>query len=896
MTRSIPTPRVVGPDTPTRAPAPRRPWQHRINRMLATLGFTLCLAAAVFAGTATSQTATAAVPTLGPETCDFIGDGNYYWDPEVPGGGFESLMIADDFVNEPQTPFESYSTRGTAWSYTSLWGGEGGEHRCSVLQPVQNSLANSAFSMSRLITGVTIAVRQNATDASPFLKGIRSIGGDARTTFTRWYTPAAVCMVILTGIWMVTKGVGGQNRSILSGALWVVIAIVLVTWLMLPTRLTQTSAGGRTEVERTDPNYYALTARANDLGNNMAGVITTALSPDATNTMCEVKTGRRRGPRTVDCVLWHEMLFKPWATGQFGGVGNHKMAWKAPTDNKAAAKALNEPKLGATGKSKPYAEKEVPKPGDDVRLMQLRAQAFSWEEASATGLPSATGNGNISVGGVDVAKGDATGGSGYTGSKDRIHHADRDDALEIAEDEYDPSTKNGLWNQVRAYTGQYQPGSYDTWSGQASSGDRLNTAMMTLFGDLLIAAFVISTSLLTLVWYAVVVMALMALPFVGMLSIYPPAQKFLRALLQIWLKGLILAVVFTIAQTMCVALTGSILSMDVAYGWKCLLLLAAVIALFKVAKMAREDAFTPNLNAQGLAEQMDPQSGVERVNPVLAGIGFSVGRAGARTVGAATGRATRSVGVGLGAAGTSIVERTKPLRTRTADGASTDPEKAGWEKAEKTSKHGTGRASAAPNSTGLAGVAPTPTTPTGARQGARAATTTPGAPSAPGAPATGRDAPSTRAAAGAPATGRDVPSTRAAAGDVPNGAGSRTGRATVHADRTGRAASTNGQPETPSGDRGRAAPGIDDRPRMSGQPRVQAPGGVDTETVARRAGQAARDGAQAERRKTTQKVAAAADSAKTSVQKAAVAGRQGDGRATGEADRANRPDPKPRVK
>lgn len=656
-----PTPRVTGPWATPQASKPSRgrAWSKRVNRTLAVGAFVACLAFTVFAATGTNQSATAATNALAPTigACSFLPEGNTNWDPESPGSGTEGLLTPTYGIgsgpNDAKTPLEKYGLRGLNYSITTVPADPEGDGVCSIMPEVQNMLADETANLGQTIASVTIAVRQKATDASPFLGMIRGLQPS-----TGWLAAGAVTMVMLTGVWMLTKGVGGKNREIVSGVVWVVIAITGVTWLLLPTRLTNTgivsdacstesgrndpdcystsTPSGQTPINRNDPNYYALTAKANDLGGGVASTLTRVLAPEGSLDVCRVSRGvPDEGPRTLDCVLWSEMAFKPWAQGQFGGIGTRPIPWKAP-EYDDARDGWEKGTKGAQKKSTAYARAEKPKTGDDVRLLMLYSQAFSYQEARETGMPFGALGGTVAS-----DEGPLAPNTEYTGSPDRVS----EDSDSDEQDRYDATTKNGVWNQVRIYMGENQPTTYGAWAGQANTGSRVNTSMMTLFGNSLIAVFVISTSLLTLMWYAVVVLALLALPVVGTLSIYPPAQKFLRALGQLWVKGLILAVVFTFVQTMTVSLAGTILASNAAYGWKCLLLLAAVMGMFKIVKMAREDAFTPNLNSQGAAENLDPQNTVNRMSPMAATAGYMVARVGRGTAGRVAG------GLGYGKAG-----------------------------------------------------------------------------------------------------------------------------------------------------------------------------------------------------------------------------------------------------
>lgn len=657
MKRVTPSPRLGAPRETVESPRQSllAKARHRLHRLTITAMFVLALGFTLLVSTGTSQEATAATNSLvaiGPGKCDFAPSQNQHWEPSEPGSGSDGFLYPSEYINEGSaaTPLEKYGMRGMNWSLTSYSGNvkdvnSDDNQDCQFMAPIQNMLAQEMLTASQSVASITIAVRQKATDAGPFMRMLRDATPTTNDALTKWFIPGAGLMVVITGVWMVAKSTGGERRSVMAGFGWMVGAILIVGWLMMPTSLANGRSGstcqgkecdiafgggtsgsdgvgeGETPIYSTDPNYYALTAKANDTGNDIANTATGIFAPRTTSTECSQAKGQKdAGARTLDCVLWYEMAFRPWSVGQFGGLGESEIAWVHPNERKTkpprdVIKGMADTK-GATKGSKPYADAEKPKAGEDVRMIMLRSQTFSWQEANATGMAS-------DVNGV------INGGRTYTGSPDRITpDVDKEDH-EI----WDVSTKNGQWNQVRAYMAGEQGRAYGKWSGQSGVSDRTSTAFLTLIGNVLIAAFVLVTSLLTLMWYAVVVIALMALPFVGLISIFPPAQKFLRGLGQLWIKGLILAGVFTVLQVGVGAITGAVMSSNAAFGWKVVLLFAAVLGLFKVARLAREDAFTPNLGSQGVADSADPQNSMNRLSPMLAGAGFAAGRGTARVAG-----------------------------------------------------------------------------------------------------------------------------------------------------------------------------------------------------------------------------------------------------------------------
>lgn len=491
-------------------------------------------------------------------TDDTIGTG-----PELPGSGAEALLApgpgstsdkdmakyrenlgVDAKWSDPDryTLLELNGVRGTTWSWTEWYqqddfdeykGNDEPEKRCSIMAEGQTMAAQMMFDVDRTIAAATIKLRQSSTDATPWLNIVRDTVPNVATMRDTLFIPGVVVAYLCTGIWVLTKWRGDRMREVLSGLLWAVMATISVAFLL------SAGPGG-------DPNYLRVAQSANDVSHDAVEAIGDAILPkndDGSGPCTLAEDAPNRGTRMLDCSIYQTLVFDPWSQGQYGSLGYHKAIEYETVSNRIHQHELNK------------ADR------DDIRIAQVKAQAVSWPEQA----------------------GDLDWDYGITSADD----ADQEAA-------FDPDTKAGQWNLIRQTMFENHHSDYATWEG-VNGSSRLAAAFSGLIASVLVAIFVCATSLVTMVWNAVPVILILALPIVGLFAIYPPLQKYLLGWAQTWIKAVILGFVFAVAQMLSLVAVGGILQATSAIGWKCLLMVVLVMALWKVVQAAREDAFTPNL-------------------------------------------------------------------------------------------------------------------------------------------------------------------------------------------------------------------------------------------------------------------------------------------------------------
>lgn len=466
------------------------------------------------------------------------------------------LWNADTATTTGQyTMLEVFGMAGSQWSYTS-WAKQSGfgdgqvteERVCILSNPVINWAANSMLDMSKTITSVGLAVRDLAANPTLILDLLDTMAAPVESVRGVLYAAGAVLMVMLTGLWMMATGVAGDHRKAITGVVWMLVAILAGTVLMNPTS-TQDSQGRQV----TRPVYYALTMQSLGAIKQVNSELGNLILPKEGSLMCRLNDDAPdRGRRLADCAVYEALVLTPWAQGQFGQTVSD---WKVRSG-------------------------DLPHDAD-LRLLQIRAQAYSAGELSA------------------LQDTNTTAGVRKLGTADQTNT--------------DAATIVGQWNLIRKYIYEHpdQGFSYTLWSGN-SPGDRVGVASGSSVAALLAAAFILYTSFLALLWGAALVVLFVALPLMALAGIFPPLQKLLRGWAQTWLKALILLMVFQIVQSFALLVITSILATPASVGIQALMMAVVLVGMVKVLKMLREDAVTPNLGGEESAQMFDADAGLNK--------------------------------------------------------------------------------------------------------------------------------------------------------------------------------------------------------------------------------------------------------------------------------------------
>lgn len=557
----------------------------------------------------------------------FLPPNKYYASPSKPG---------------PYTVFERFGMRGEKFSTTtqlysaSALSNKGNARSCSISRYMMNLMAQEVFDVDRFITGSQIGIQERAADSGPLLQIMETMSPTVGKMRDQLFIPGATIMVILSGFWVLFKGY--NTRAAITGIGWVFGSLLLVGFLLAPTKLSNT-AGSTPVATGKDPNFYWAAATINDTRESALSFIASqVVGSSSVNDPCYLPKGQpNAAQRVVDCRLWQAMVFQPWSQVMFGQKGlNPITGWNPKV--KTGQFDGGQKTWSTTGTK-------------DLRIVLLAAQAFS-------------NDGDYLLRGK---KASSPPPQNPTPSADGSH------ALDPNKDQfalyYQVFSKLAPQDHNRPgpnVNGKY--GDWDSFRGDNASS-RMTGAIGGTVAALLVGAVVVITSLLSLVWNAVPILLLLALPIVGLAAAYPATHKYLRSLMQTWAKSSILGFVFGLVQLLGAVIVSAILSQsNIALGWKCLLLLVLIIAMFRLVKAAQEDAFTPNMGGDNM---FDPTEHVTRAGQTTRRTGSNVARVTTRRgggvlAGATAGAATagfRGANRGV-AAGRNSMEKRRDQKSR----------------------------------------------------------------------------------------------------------------------------------------------------------------------------------------------------------------------------------------
>lgn len=506
-----------------------------------------------------------------------------------PEGRVEVWDTSKGRPAEGFTLYQAMGMSGATWSSTKVvqqqgftGGQEGaGEWACAYLPSTLNMVANSMFDLAKLITAGTISFRSLAANPQLVVDLFDQAVAPVNQISTQLFLGMSVVMVMLTGAYVVMTGAlrnRNRQRETLQALLGVGVFMLIGTFLVIPS----------TQHNERKPNYYWLTTSALNTINSGNQALASTLLPNTSSAYCSSEDARR----TFDCLLYQNMVFEPWANGQFGT----DLAEPMPVRSDGLAK------FGETVDGMiPAAEQEQ----SDLRLVQLWTQGYTASEVAYGPRPA--------------------------GNPQDLANAN-------------PDERQGQWNGVREVMWTHYNPHYATWQG-ANAGERVNLAFFALLLSILVGAFVVVTSALLLLWNCVLVVLFFFLPILALAGLFPPTQRIFRTWLTTWLKALGLSFVFQLGQTLAMLMVTAALSLpNVGMGMKAALLLIMLLALWKVVGFTRNEMSvnargdTPSDSAGGEARQ-DGRVNVNTITMPPVAAGSSRATANPVTAGASAPRA-----------------------------------------------------------------------------------------------------------------------------------------------------------------------------------------------------------------------------------------------------------------
>lgn len=495
---------------------------------------------------------------------------------------------------DPQyTLYEAMGMSGATWSQSKIVQQEGfkdfepkTEYACAYLPPALNMVANSIFDLSKIVAAGAISFRSLAAHPTLVVNLLDGAVEPVNRISTGLFLAMSTVMVMLTGLLIVftggMRGIGKQRETV-RALVGVGVFMLIGTFLVIPS-----TQGGNSK-----PNYYWITTSALETIDSANSALSSTLLPNQASDWCSTDSGDAR--RSFDCLIYQNVIFEPWASGQFGTDLSQPMPYN--TDEVA--------------RFKESADKLIPpenREQSDLRLIQLWAQGRTLTE-QVYGEERAPSNQNDSV----VA---------------------------------DPESRQGQWNIVREVMWTDFHNQYPTWQG-ANSGERVNLAFFSMLLSLLVGAFLVVTSGLLLLWNCVLVALFFFLPIIALLGLFPPTQRVFRMWLMTWFKAMVLSFVFQLGQTIAMLMVTAALKLPATgMGMKAVLILMLLLGLWKIVEFARNDmAGQAESRPSGEGQQRNVNSITQTISgiPALAGVSGAVGGAVSavtgRTVAGSAGRA-----------------------------------------------------------------------------------------------------------------------------------------------------------------------------------------------------------------------------------------------------------------
>ncbi|MGH3486752.1 MAG: hypothetical protein ACRDP8_02375 [Actinopolymorphaceae bacterium] len=527
------------------------------------------------------------------------------------------------------TLLEVAGPRGLLWSYTPQRVKEdldefdtgdpedNFETKCSIMDASATGLAQMMFSVGGFFGGLTIGVKQLASNEAPFESFYTAQESLLNNLNDKIGVPAVALAVAVTGFWVLTRI---QRRSdaretysgvIASGIIVVIVAAILAgnNYVHITKAVDKYTSEFNSAVmdlaiinknkDASSPCYLPSTSTRS--ASTQAGLRPAPGDPQGALTY-------NLGKRVSSCMLYEVLLFQPWVNGQFGTERQLK-ANDLVFDGKNYCPDGQPPAYERPGNVESIEYRCATRPRNpgqqqariNLAVQQVVAQSMSRNET------------------IDESDGKAV---------------DTDQHL-------------SLWKGVQYKVAQAYEPNYEFWRGTQPTG-RMATAIAALFVNLIAFIFVGLLAVLTIFWHAVFLMAWIFLPLIGAIAAFPPARRIVRTVAGIMVQavflrcvfGLVLALLLAVLNILQVARGGTVI--------KIFLMLVATAAIWKLLSALRSGAIAPQI------VQDAGQSGVMPSDGALLGrAGQATGgayrfqrnvRAGARVGGRSAGAAAEGLG------------------------------------------------------------------------------------------------------------------------------------------------------------------------------------------------------------------------------------------------------------
>ena len=479
------------------------------------------------------------------------------------------------------TLLEVAGPRGLLWSYAPMRLKEdldqfdadnpedNFETKCSIMDASATGLAQMMFSVGGFFGGLTIGVKQLASNEAPFAPFYDAQQSLLNDLNDKIGVPAVALAVAVTGFWVLTRvHRRSDSRETYGGVIASAVIVVIVAAILAGNNYVHiTGAVDRYTSEfnsavmdlaiinknkdAASPCYLPSNPTVPDGGANAGVDAGAAPAPDDPGRGLTYNLGKR----VSSCMLYEVLLFQPWVNGQFG------------TERQLKADDLR------------FGGKDYCPDGDPPAYERPRG-VESIEYRCAT-RPTAPGQreGRINLAVQQVV----------AQALSRNQTLDETDGKPV-----DTEQHLSLWKGVQYKVAQAYEPNYEFWRGTQPTG-RMATAVAALFVNLIAFVFVGILALLTIFWHAVFLMAWIFLPLIGAIAAFPPARRIVRMVAGIMVQavflrcvfGLVLAVLLAVLNILQVATGGTVI--------KIFLMLVATAAIWKLLSALRGGALAPTV-------------------------------------------------------------------------------------------------------------------------------------------------------------------------------------------------------------------------------------------------------------------------------------------------------------
>lgn len=511
---------------------------------------------------------------FGPE---FFGGGATFWIPAV------TQEDGPQVVPSNHTLWEVAGPRGLTWSYEPMKLKEEGfddspgqkpkdnfEEECSPVDATGSAFAQMMWEPARFLGGLTIALKQLATNEAPF----SAITDDQQRLLDTMRTyigvPALTIAVVLTAFWVgyrMTRDV--DQRETYAGVITSAVIVVGIAAVL---------AGS---------NYSIITrwvdSTTSKFNAGMMELVSVKGDKDPVDP-CYLPEGvQNPGLRTSTCLLYEVLLYQPWHNGLFG------------TDDRLVVNDMTFNSDDDGDEKYDYCRQEnVDSPGGSPFDYRCSPQYRKFE-----GEPTAKVN--VAVQQV-VAQ--AVTRKEYTRARD-------------TNDDVNLVDHNLLWTGVKYSVADKYPTLYERWRGAEPSG-RMSTAIAALVVNLLALIFIGLLAILTIFWHGVFLISWVFLPIIGAVAAYPPARRIVKTVLGVMVQAVFLRCVFGMILAVLLAVLNMLQVSGGSLPLKILLMLIAAAAIWKLLSALRSGA-APQISQEAMQAGAMPNDGAATGAVVVAG-------------------------------------------------------------------------------------------------------------------------------------------------------------------------------------------------------------------------------------------------------------------------------------